>query len=223
MIAVVDYGAGNLRSIRRALEAAGADVAVTADPAVVAAADAVVFPGVGAAGAAMARLRELGMIPVLEQAVAEGKPFLGICLGLQLLYGHQEEGDTVGLGLLPGRVRGLRGAVKVPHMGWNRSRVARPGPLGEPGDERDYYFVHSYVVEPDDPADISATVRYGETFPSVVIHGDVWGTQFHPEKSGPDGLALVRAFVAHVGARYASPEHASPAESSPAPRQAIPA
>ena len=197
-IAVVDYGAGNLRSIRRALEAAGAEAVISADPGIVAAADAVVLPGVGAAGAAMERLGELGMLPTIEEAVEGGKPFLGICLGMQLLFGPQEEGDTFGLGLLPGRVRGLTGSVKVPHIGWNRSRVTRTGPLGEPGAERDYYFVHSYVVEPDDAASVVAEVRYGEVFPSVVVRRNVWGTQFHPEKSGADGLALVRAFVAQV-------------------------
>lgn len=196
MIAVIDYGAGNLRSIRRALEAASAEVAVTADPGLVAAAEAVVLPGVGAAGAAMERLRGLGLTSVVERAVADGTPFLGICLGMQLLFGHQAEGDTAGLGLLPGRVRALRGPVKVPHMGWNRSRIVRPGPLGEAGEERDYYFVHSFVVEPEDPADVAAEVRYGQVFPSVVVRGRVWGTQFHPEKSADDGLALVRAFVA---------------------------
>ncbi len=138
------------------------------------------------------------MVPVVERAVAAGTPFLGICLGMQLLFGHQEEGDTAGLGLLPGRVRALRGGVKVPHMGWNRSRVARPGPLGATGEEREYYFVHSFVVEPDDPDDVAAEVRYGDVFPSVVIRDRVWGTQFHPEKSGPDGLSLVRAFVAEA-------------------------
>ena len=195
MIAVVDYGAGNLRSIRRALEAAGADVEVSADPLLVAAAKAVVLPGVGAAGAAMDRLREGGMVPVIERAIADGTPFLGICLGMQLLFGHQEEGDTAGPGLLPGRVRSIKGGVKVPHMGWSRSRITGPGPLGEAGEEHAYYFVHSYVVEPDDRADVAAEVAYGDVFPSVVIRGNVWGTQFHPEKSGPDGLAFVRSFV----------------------------
>jgi len=206
VIAVVDYGAGNLRSIRRALEAAGAAVQVTSDPATVTRAEAVVLPGVGAAGAAMDRLRAGGMAPVIEQAVADGTPFLGICLGMQLLFGHQAEGNTAGLGLLPGRVRSLRGGVKVPHMGWNRSRAARTGPLGEAGEEREYYFVHSYVVEPDAPADVAAEVRYGDVFPSVVIRDRVWATQFHPEKSGPDGLALVRAFVAEAARLRATPE-----------------
>lgn len=198
MIAVIDYGAGNLRSIRRALEAAGAETVVTADPVTVAAADAVVLPGVGAAGHAMDRLRDLGMTGAVEEAVEGGKPFLGICLGMQLLFEHQEEGDTAGLGLLRGRTRSLSGPVKVPHMGWNRSRIVRPGPLGEAGDERHYYFVHSYVAEPEDPDDVAAVADYGEQFPSVVARDNVWGTQFHPEKSGLDGLALVRAFVATI-------------------------
>lgn len=209
MIAVIDYGAGNLRSIRRALEAAEAETVVTADPAAVAAADAVVLPGVGAAGHAMDRLRDLGMTGVIGEAVEGGKPFLGICLGMQLLFEHQEEGDTAGLGLLRGRIRSLSGPVKVPHMGWNRSRLVRPGPLGAAGDERHYYFVHSYVAEPTDHNDVAAVADYGERFPSVVVRDNVWGTQFHPEKSGPDGLALVRAFVEMVsppsGTRVAAP------------------
>jgi glutamine amidotransferase len=200
MIAVVDFGAGNLRSIRRALEAAGAEVEVTADPERVAAADAVVLPGVGAAGAAMDRLGGLGLIGPMRESVEAGKPFLGICLGMQLLFEHQEEGDTAGLGVLRGRVRAIEGPVKVPHIGWNRSRVVRDGPLGPAGEERDYYFVHSYVVAPDDPADVAAGFRYGGEHPSVVVRDNVWGTQFHPEKSGEDGLALVRAFVARVPA-----------------------
>ncbi|CAA9557103.1 MAG: Imidazole glycerol phosphate synthase amidotransferase subunit [uncultured Thermomicrobiales bacterium] len=208
MIAVIDYGAGNLRSIRRALEAAGSETVVTADPAVVAQADAVVLPGVGAAAHAMDRLNELGMTPVVRDAVAAGKPFLGICLGMQILFEHQEEGDSHGLGLLRGRVRSLvpDAATKVPHIGWNRSRVVAPGPLGAAGDERHYYFVHSYVVEPDDPADVAAETDYGVPFPSVVVRNNIWGTQFHPEKSGPDGLALIAAFVAVAGECTPVPE-----------------
>ena len=205
MIAVIDYGAGNLRSIRRALEAAGAETVVTTDPATVVAAHAVVLPGVGAAGHAMDRLRDLGMTGAIEEAVEGGKPFLGICLGMQLLFEHQEEGDTAGLGLLRGRVRSLNGPVKVPHMGWNRSQVVRPGPLGEPGEEHHYYFVHSYVAEPADHDDIAAIADYGEHLPSIVVRDNVWGTQFHPEKSGSDGLALVRAFVATVHPAPATP------------------
>lgn len=199
MIAIVDYGAGNLRSIRRALEAAGAETIITDDPLIVANADAVVFPGVGAAGHAMAKLDAMGLTPVIKDAVQAGKPFLGICLGMQLLFEAQEEGDTQGLGVLRGRVRAVDADVKIPHMGWNRSQVVNAGPLGEIGEDHYFYFVHSYIVEPTDPADIAAEAEYGERFPSVVVHDNVWGTQFHPEKSGDDGLELVRRFVEFAG------------------------
>jgi glutamine amidotransferase len=199
MIAVIDYGAGNLRSIRRALENAGAEVVVTDDPNAIASADAVVLPGVGAAAHAMDRLDELGLTDAIRGAAQSGRPFLGICLGMQLLFEHQEEGDAQGLGLIPGRVRSLPATeVKVPHMGWNRSRVVRPGPLGDAGDECFYYFVHSFIAEPDDPSVVAAEADYGTTFPSVVVRDNVWGTQFHPEKSGTDGLALIDRFVAEV-------------------------
>jgi glutamine amidotransferase len=199
-IAVIDYGAGNLRSIRRALEAAGAQVTVSSESEEVRRADAVVFPGVGAAGAAMDRLRQLGLVDVIDDVVAEGRPFLGICLGMQLLFEHQEEGDTRGLGLLPGRVRTLSPEVKVPQIGWNRTRWIRAGAGYRPAEEDDFYFVHSYVIEPEDPADVVAITRYGEVFPSIVRHGHVWGTQFHPEKSGPAGLKLIAGWVDGVHA-----------------------
>ncbi len=198
MIAVIDYGAGNLRSIRRALEASGADVTVSNDPGEIAVADAVVLPGVGAAAHAMNRLAELDLVRPIRDAADSGRPFMGICLGMQLLFDHQEEGDSQGLGLIRGRVRSLESGVKVPHMGWNQSRVVRPGPLGVAGDERFYYFVHSYVVEPEDAAVVAAEASYGTTFPSVVVRDNIWGTQFHPEKSGTDGLALIDRFVAQT-------------------------
>jgi imidazole glycerol-phosphate synthase subunit HisH len=198
MIAVIDYGAGNLRSIRRALERAGAEVVVTDRPEDIAAADAVVLPGVGAAAHAMDRLDEMGLTQPIRDSVASGRPFLGICLGMQLLFGHQEEGDAEGLGLIPGRVRSLPDAVKVPHMGWNEATVVNPGPLGEAGERCFYYFVHSFVAEPDDPAVVAAATDYGVPFPAVVVRDNVWGTQFHPEKSGEDGLALIDRFVATV-------------------------
>jgi glutamine amidotransferase len=194
-VAVIDYGAGNLRSIRRALEAAGAHVTVSSDTGHVRQADAVVFPGVGAAGAAMDRLHELGLVDAIGEVVADQRPFLGICLGMQLLFEHQEEGDTRGLGLLKGRVRTLRPVVKVPQIGWNRVRWIQKASGSHPADEDDFYFVHSYIVEPHDPADVVAITRYGEVFPSVVRHGRVWGTQFHPEKSGPAGLRLIAGWV----------------------------
>src|SRR5262245_6567653 len=174
MIAVIDYGAGNLRSIRRALEAAGATTVVTDDPSVVADADAVVLPGVGNAGHAVNRLKQMGMDRAIHQVVNAGKPFLGICVGMQVLFEHQDEGDTEGLGLLPARVRSLDGPVKVPHMGWNRSRVVREGPAGELGDDPYVYFVHSFIAEPADEADVAAATHYGEEFPSIVIRNNVW-------------------------------------------------
>jgi glutamine amidotransferase len=198
VIAVIDYGAGNLRSIGRALESAGAEVIVTSDPEVVRAANAVVLPGVGHAGHSIQTLTELGMPEAIHEVVDDGKPFLGICVGMQVMFEEQEEGETRGFGLLPGHVRGIQGPVKVPHIGWNKSRVTRSSPLGAPGDEEFFYFVHSYIAEPKDPADVVATAVYGEEFPSVVVRGNVWGTQFHPEKSGSAGLNLIRAFVAQV-------------------------
>ncbi|MCD6028099.1 MAG: hisH [Thermomicrobiales bacterium] len=202
-IAVIDYGAGNLRSIRRALEAADAESIVTSDPDAVRRADAVVFPGVGAAGASMERLHSLGLTETIHEVVEEGTPFLGICLGMQLLFGHQEEGDTRGLGLLRGRVRSLSNDVKIPQIGWNRARWMQDAGGYRAGEDEDFYFVHSYVIEPDDPADIVAVTRYGGVFPSVVRHGHVWGTQFHPEKSGPAGLRLIAGWV--DGVRASSP------------------
>ncbi len=174
-ITVIDYGAGNLRSIQRA--------------------DGIVFPGVGAAGAAMDRLHELGLVEVIGEVVAAGRPFLGICLGMQLLFEHQEEGNTRGLGLLQGRVQSLGPGVKVPQIGWNRVQWVQDAGGYPPGQEDDFYFVHSYVVEPKNSEDIVAVTRYGDVFPSVVRHEHVWGTQFHPEKSGPAGLRWVAGWV----------------------------
>lgn len=205
MIAVIDYGAGNLRSIQRALEAAGAETTVTPDPAVVRAADAVVLPGVGHAGHSVERIVSLGIDTAIRDVVESGRPFLGICVGMQVLFDDQEEGGGKGFGLLPGRVRAIPETVKTPHMGWNRSRLVKESPLGPAGDERHFYFVHSYVAEPSDPEDVVAVVEYGETYPSIVVHDNVWGMQFHPEKSGADGLALIKRFVETVQQRINQP------------------
>jgi glutamine amidotransferase len=210
-IAVIDYGAGNLRSIRRALEAAGAEAIVTSESSVVRRADAVVFPGVGAAGASMERLHGLGLAETIHEVVADGRPFLGICLGMQLLFEDQEEGDTRGLGILQGRVRSLVADVKVPQIGWNRARWVREAAGYRAGEEEDFYFVHSYVIEPDDPADVMAVTNYGGIFPSVVRHGHVWGTQFHPEKSGPAGLRLIAGWVDNARMSTAAPLESVPA------------
>ena len=195
MIAIVDYGAGNLRSIRRALEAAGADARITSDPADVLAAERVVLPGVGNAGASMRRLRTSGLADAVSTIAQRGTPLLGVCLGMQLLFGHQEEGDTEGLGLLDGEVRLLPTTLKVPHMGWNVARLAHDSPIGDAGESREFYFVHSFYAAPADERDIAAVTEYGISFPSIVIHNHIWGAQFHPEKSGPAGLDLVRRWA----------------------------
>lgn len=200
MIAIIDYGAGNLRSIGRALQAAGEEIVITADPEVIRAADGVVLPGVGAAGHAMDRLNAQMLVPVIHEAVERGTPFLGICLGMQLLFEHQEEGNATGLGLMPGSVRTIRNAEKIPHIGWNQSTIRKLLPGLEPGDAHYYYFVHSFVAVPDDPSVIAATSVYGETFPSVVVRDNIWGTQFHPEKSSDDGIALIASWVETVRA-----------------------
>lgn len=194
MIAIVDYGAGNLRSIQRAIEAAGAETVITSEPAEVAAADRVVLPGVGNAAAAMNRLRGSGLAGTVTDAAAQGKPVLGVCLGMQLLFGHQEEGPTTGLGLLPGTVRSLPADHKVPQMGWNRTDFRSGTPMSGLRSAY-YYFVHSYIVHPEDPTDVAAETDYGVRFPSIVARDAVWGFQFHPEKSGDDGLALVKTWV----------------------------
>lgn len=197
-IAVIDYGAGNLRSICRALTAVGAAPVVTADEGLVGQAAGIVLPGVGAAGASMERLHDHQLVEPLRQALAVGTPFLGVCLGMQLLFGHQEEGDTYGLGVFAGRVRTLGPGVKVPQMGWNRVRFVADGPCGRAGTEQDAYFVHSFIAEGVDPSDVVGLTRYGEVFPSLVARGTVWGTQFHPEKSGAAGLQIIRAWVEMV-------------------------
>lgn len=195
-IAVVDYGAGNLVSIGRALESVGAAVTLTRDPASLRTADALVVPGVGAAGPAMTRLERRGLVQPIRDWVRAGRPFLGICLGLQLLFeGSDEDGSTT-LGLLPGRTVPLRGAPTLPHIGWNQveRRVAHPILEGIP-DGADLYFVHSYVVAPADPSVAIADTTHGDAFVSVVASESTLGVQFHPERSGVDGLRLLANFV----------------------------
>jgi glutamine amidotransferase len=198
MIAIIDYGAGNLRSIARAIDATGEQTVITNDPEVLRTADAVVFPGDGAAGFAMRQLDELNLLPAIHDVVEAGTPFLGVCLGMQLLFERHDEGDVAGLGLLKGRVRAIRNAQTVPHIGWNKSTVTKPLPGLQPGDSHYFYFLHSFVADPDDATDIAATCLHGESFPSVVARDNVWGTQFHPEKSSRDGLALVASWIESV-------------------------
>ena len=200
-VALIDYGAGNLHSVANALKAAGAsDIAVTADPDIVATADRVVLPGVGAFGACAGALRGVdGMVEALERRVRrEGAPFLGICVGMQLMADAGEEmGDHPGLGWIAGRVRRLSSAdpaAKVPHMGWNDVRPAAPHPLIEPGEA---YFLHSYAFEPTGSGeDVVATTDHAGPVVAAIARGNLAGVQFHPEKSQRYGLDLLARFLA---------------------------
>lgn len=196
MIVVIDYGMGNLRSVQKGFEKVGVECAVVRDPGFLEQACGVVLPGVGSFGDAMANLRAAGMDRAIHRAVKAGKPFLGICLGQQLLFEAGEEwGYTEGLGIFPGRVRRLPGGLKVPHMGWNQIEIKQPSQLleGIP-DLSSFYFVHSYVVEPAQAELVQAQTEYGISFASVVGRGKVYGIQFHPEKSSALGLKILENF-----------------------------
>jgi glutamine amidotransferase len=205
VIAVLDYGIGNLRSAQKALQAVGGDAVLAERPGEARGASGVVLPGVGAFGAARAALSATGLDDVATAAVAAGVPFLGICVGLQLCYEASDESPEIpGLGLLPGQVRPLPGGVKRPQMQWNllHPLPGPPSPLLEAlGPEPWVYFVHSYA--PEIGPHTVATCDYGGPVAAAVARGALWGTQFHPEKSGPAGLALLAAFVdrcrAHAG------------------------
>ncbi len=200
MIAIIDYGAGNIRSITKALEHVGAVVQVTDDPAVVARAQAVVLPGVGSGGSAMARMTQQGLDDAIREATSRGKPFLGICLGMQLLADHHAEGEVTGLHLFRGEVRRIPAGPKVPEMGWNQARPVYEGlPIfANISPEAYFYFAHSYYVEPRDQRGVAALTEYGSAYCSVIVTEQVWGTQFHPEKSGTPGLQLLKNFVRWV-------------------------
>ncbi|HEY65935.1 MAG TPA: imidazole glycerol phosphate synthase subunit HisH [Caldilineae bacterium] len=211
MIAIMDYEIGNVRSVQKALERAAAEVArqdgiprqevvLTADPAIIAAADGLVLPGVGAFGQCITNFRQAGFEPLVRDAIAQGKPLLGICVGMQMLFDVSEEmGEWPGLGILPGRVRrfdpGPQG-LRIPQIGWNQLHHDGSNPLlrGIP-DGAYAYFVHSYYCDAADPNDVIATTDYGIEYPSVVGRGWVWGIQCHPEKSHDVGLAILRNFV----------------------------
>lgn len=197
MIAIIDYGAGNIRSITKALERLGVRVQVTDDPLVVGEARAIVLPGVGSGGAAMARMTERGLDDAIREATRQGKPFLGICLGMQLLADHHAEGEVGGLGLFPGEVRRIPHGPKIPHMGWNQATPMHDNlPIfAGISPEEYFYFAHSYYVEPRDASGVAAVTDYGSPFCSVIVTERVWGTQFHPEKSGAAGLRLLSNFI----------------------------
>jgi glutamine amidotransferase len=197
-IVVVDYDAGNLRSVQRALEAVGQRARVTPDPHDVDHAEALVLPGVGSAQDCMRKLNERGLVQPLRDYAASGRPFLGVCVGLQLLYDGSEEGGGVEcLGILRGTVRRFptEGGLKVPQIGWNNVSIRQRHPLLEDVPEGTYfYFVHSYYADPDDPNTLVATAEYGLDFAAIVAHDNVVATQFHPEKSADLGLRLYANF-----------------------------
>jgi imidazole glycerol-phosphate synthase subunit HisH len=202
VIVIIDYQAGNLTSVVRSLKALGVEATVTQDPAVVGRATRVIFPGVGAAGKAMATLRELGLDQALRQGFDRGIPILGICLGAQIILESSEENEATCLGLLPGRTRALPRAagLKVPHMGWNRVRFLRDHQVfqGLPEDA-EYYFVHSYYPAPAQPAMVLGVTDHGLEFPSAIGWRNLVATQFHPEKSGRFGLQILENFLAWDG------------------------
>lgn len=203
MITIVDYDAGNPTSVRRALAAVGVDSLITPDADRVRRSDRIIFPGVGHARSTMAVLTERGLDRALSEAFARGVPILGICVGAQLSLSHSEEGDTPCLGLVPGTVRrfpalfpALPSALKVPHMGWNRVELRRPhAVLAELPRENEFYFVHSYYLEPAAPERVVATTEHGIEFASAFAYESLVAVQFHPEKSGPLGLALLERFA----------------------------
>ena len=200
-IAVVDYGAGNLVSIEQGLTASGAEVVIAREPAAFGEADAIVVPGVGAAAPAMDRLRKAALVDPILEWIADDRPFLGVCLGLQLLFETSDEDEATTFGVLRGRTQRLDAAPTLPHIGWNQVERRRPHPLfdGIP-DGADFYFVHSYAGVPavGDTGVILAETEHGDRFVSAVARGNLLGVQFHPERSGDDGLRLLANFVALV-------------------------
>ncbi len=205
-IVVIDYESGNLRSVARAVEKAGVTPRVTSDPAALGSADGVILPGVGSGPAAMAALRSRQLTRPLLGYIARGRPFLGVCLGLQLLLDATDEGGADGggaecLGLVNGRVRRLPDGLKVPHMGWNTVHFQRAHPLWEgiPQDSH-FYFVHSYYADPLERASVAGVTEYGVPFCSVYARDNVVATQFHPEKSGANGLRIYANFVKQAAA-----------------------
>ncbi len=204
-IAVIDYEMGNLRSVQKALERVGADAVVTRDPDVIMGSAAAVLPGVGAFGACMANLRKHALVDPVNVFVASGRPFLGICVGMQILFDESEEfGRVPGLGILPGKIVRFapdpEGKRKVPQMGWNALRIVKRAPhLAGVKDGAEVYFVHSYYPVPADPTIVATTTDYGGAFASSVWRDNVFATQFHPEKSQAVGLRILANFAALAG------------------------
>jgi glutamine amidotransferase len=204
LIAVIDYGMWNIRSVSKALEIVGAEVEVTGNPRAIARAEAIILPGVGAFARGMENLHKLNVIPAIHEAVKKEIPILGICLGLQLLFSESEEhGICKGLDLIKGRVRKLTSGIKIPHMGWNQVEFdlshSKSGIFEGVEDNCYFYFVHSYYVEPENKELVVGTTRYGKDFVSVINKDRIWGVQFHPEKSSESGLKILRNFYRYAG------------------------
>lgn len=197
MIAIIDYGAGNLRSVVNAVSKLGYRPQVTTSPDDISNARAVILPGVGAAADTMANLRKLGLVSPIRRFIAEGRPFMGICIGLQILFtGTEESGGHECLDVIPGLVRKLPAGLKIPHMGWNQVKQKASAPIfnGIP-DEANFYFAHSYYVDPDDKSLIAGETEYGIPICSVIVKDNLVATQFHPEKSGEVGLKIYDNFI----------------------------
>ncbi|MCO5207566.1 MAG: imidazole glycerol phosphate synthase subunit HisH [Anaerolineae bacterium] len=199
MITMIDYGIGNYRSVQKALEYVGADVVMTSDPEAIKHADKLVLPGVGAFGAAIDALRKRKLEQPIQDAVAQGTPLLGICVGMQLLLDESEElGRHSGLGLIPGKVRKFpaNNKLKIPHMGWNQLDHDDTSPLLQDVADGDYaYFVHSFYCDVVDSADTIATTEYGKAFSSIIGRNNIFGIQFHAEKSQHVGLQILRNYA----------------------------
>ena len=194
-IVIIDYGMGNLHSVNKALKYVGAEVEVTSEAAKIAKADKVILPGVGAFGDCMLNLEKYGLVPVIKEKLASGKPFLGICLGLQLLFEGSEEAPGIqGLGFFKGQVEKIKTDLKVPHMGWNSLVLKNPSPLLAKSADGYVYFVHSFHAVPEDKAIITAVCNYGIEVTAAVGRANVQAVQFHPEKSSKVGLGILQAF-----------------------------
>lgn len=220
---VVDYESGNLRSVTRALETCGISPVITGEPGELRDADALVLPGVGSGPAAMAALAARGLVEPLREFAAAGKPFLGVCLGLQLLLGRTEEdGGAACLGIVPGRVVRLpETGRKIPHMGWNSIELSGQHPALQGIDSGSYfYFVHSYYAAPDSAEGVAGATEYGRRFCSIYARGNLIATQFHPEKSGAVGLRIYRNFIA-MAAQMAQTAGRNPAASAAASRPGV--
>ena len=197
MIAVVDYGMGNLRSVQKAFEYLGFSASICEDPSQLSEASHLVLPGDAAFGDAMRNLRQRGWVEPLLRGIEQGKPFLGICVGLQMMFAESEElGRHPGLGLLPGKVRRFPPEERVPQIGWNQVSIQKPASiLAGVGNDRFFYFVHSYYVDPEGPADVAGTTEYGIEYTSIAARDNLFGVQFHPEKSQQPGLKLLENFA----------------------------